>query len=115
MSTDLSADKKVGARIRYFREQQGIKQKELAQDIHVSPSFLNRIEKGTVRLTLDYICSICDVLNINPRDVLCDILVRDTDATQNLSDEITFLIESLLSSEQSKILNILKLLYPNFN
>ena len=73
MSTDLSADKKVGARIRYFREQQGIKQKELAQDIHVSPSFLNRIEKGTVRLTLDYICSICDVLNINPRDVLCDI------------------------------------------
>lgn len=38
MSTDLSADKKVGARIRYFREQQGIKQKELAQDIHVSPS-----------------------------------------------------------------------------
>lgn len=39
MSTDLSADKKVGARIRYFREQQGIKQKSWLRISMYLPAF----------------------------------------------------------------------------
>ena len=43
----------IGERIRYIRESKGITQNTLAESIHVTPSYISRIERGSSTPTLD--------------------------------------------------------------
>ena len=64
----------IGERIRCLRISKGLTQYDLAQAIHISSSFMNRIEKGSSTVSIEYVCSIANALDVTPQDILCDIV-----------------------------------------
>ncbi len=99
---------KIGERIRYLRESKGITQAELAQLIHISPSFMNRLEKGSSTPSLEYICSISDALDITPQDILCDLFVYNDDLST--PEKIKILVQKFPPEKQLLILDLLNYL-----
>ena len=60
----------IGKRIRSFREQANLSQKELASRIGVSNARLSNWEQGLNRPDADTIPAICEALSISPNDLL---------------------------------------------
>lgn len=60
----------IGARIRKYREMQGISQKEMAQRIGVSNSRVSNWEQGINRPGADILAEICKALNVSPSEML---------------------------------------------
>lgn len=62
-----------GERIKTIRKSQGITQAKLAETLHISSSFMSRIENGSSSLTLDFVCEIADALQVTRQEVLRDV------------------------------------------
>ena len=60
----------IGARIRKYREDRGLSQKDLASLIGVSNSRVSNWEQGINRPDADIIADICRALNVSPGDLL---------------------------------------------
>ena len=66
---------KIGPKIKAFRRQLGLQANKLAEELNISPSYLNLIEGGKRKIDGDLLLKICDKLNIcllytspSPRD-----------------------------------------------
>ena len=59
----------VGARIRAIRRERGMSQRELADELGVTPMTISHYERGGVKLSLEMFHRICDALDI-PEDYL---------------------------------------------
>ena len=103
----------IGERIRYLRESKKIKQNELANGIHVSPSFMNRLENGSSPPSIEHICNIAQVLNVTPQDILCDIFVYSDEVST--SEQIKILVERFAPEKQQALLDTLKFLADRFD
>lgn len=66
----------IGSRIRKYREQAGLSQKELAQRIGVSNSRVSNWEQGVNRPDADILGNICRALNVSPSELL-DVHLTD--------------------------------------
>ena len=66
----------IGNRIRKYREEIGISQKELAQKIGVSNGRVSNWEQGINRPDADMLAEICIVLNVSP-SLLLDVHIND--------------------------------------
>lgn len=84
----------VGARIRYFREKEGITVNKLANKSGVSQSYLRDVELGNKQPTIEYLEYICYGLNIS--------LVDFFNIDEELSD-FEYAVRTL-TSEQKKLL-----------
>lgn len=71
----------IGRNIRHYRRLQGIRQKELAECIHVSDQHISHIENGHTKLSLVTLVSIANVLKID-----CNTLLGHT--LNNLMDTV---------------------------
>jgi len=60
----------IGARIRKYREQRRLNQKEFAQQIGVSNSRVSNWEQGINRPDADILADICRVLEVSPSELL---------------------------------------------
>lgn len=69
MSTD-ERKKRMGARIKMLREQQGLSQRKLALMIGSNQTHIWQIENGTVNVGLDILCRLADALEVNVRDLI---------------------------------------------
>ena len=69
MSTD-ERRKRMGARIKTLREQQGLSQRKLALMIGSNQTHIWQIENGTVGVGLDILCRLADALEVNVRDLI---------------------------------------------
>ncbi|RHO42169.1 XRE family transcriptional regulator [Eggerthella sp. AM16-19] len=69
MSTD-ERRKRMGARIKTLREQQGLSQRKLALMIGSNQTHIWQIENGTVNVGLDLLCRLADALEVNVRDLI---------------------------------------------
>lgn len=99
----------IGERIRFIRNSKGMTQRALAYAIHVTPSFINHIEKGISTPSLEHICNIANALKVTPQDVLCDIFVfPETDCS--ISEKIKHTAEKLPIDKQQEILDVLEFL-----
>lgn len=67
----------IGARIRKYREQRGLSQKELSEILHVNNSRVSNWEQGINRPDADILADICRALNVSPSDLLDVHLVPD--------------------------------------
>lgn len=61
----MSTDSNLGARLRMVRRQQGLNQKELAEQIGISPSYLNLIENGKRPLSASVLIRLAQALSID--------------------------------------------------
>lgn len=62
--------KRLGARIKALREQQGLSQRKLALMIGSNQTHLWQIENGTVNVGLDILCRLADALEVNVGDLI---------------------------------------------
>lgn len=67
----------IGTRIRKFRERQGLSQKEFAKLIGVSNARVSIWEQGLNRPDVDILASICNVLRVDPNELLDIRLNKD--------------------------------------
>lgn len=86
-------------------------QAELAQAIHISNSLMNRLEKGSSTMSLQYVIDIANALQVTPQDILCDIFVYNN--TSSTAEEIKLLVEKLPPKYQELVLNTLKYIISN--
>ena len=54
-----------GSRLRSTRLEKGISQKELAQKMGVTAVYLSHVEHGRRSVSMDTLCSICQVLEVS--------------------------------------------------
>lgn len=66
--TELS--KEIGKLLRATRLEQGITQEFLALQCGIDRSYLGRIERGEVNLTVEKLYEITSALNVNVKDLL---------------------------------------------
>jgi len=62
--------KNVAGSIRSVREKLGYSQEYMAVKLHVSQNTYSKIELGYVKLTLDRFFKICQVLEIDPTEII---------------------------------------------
>lgn len=98
---------KIGERIKLLRESKNMSQRDLADSIHVTPSFLCRIENGSSRPNIDCICDIAKALHCTPQDILCDIFEYPDEIT--ISDKIKIIVEKFPKERQQILLETLQL------
>ena len=55
---------KIGPKIKAFRRQLGLQANKLADELNISPSYLNLIEGGKRKIDGDLLLKICEKLNI---------------------------------------------------
>ena len=55
----------LGPKIKAFRRQLGLQANKLAEDLNISPSYLNLIEGGKRKIDGDLLLLICEKLNID--------------------------------------------------
>ena len=67
----------IGSRIRKYREERKLTQKELAQRIGVSSSRVSNWEQGINRPDADTIAKICKALTVSPSELLDVYLCED--------------------------------------
>lgn len=60
----------IGQLIRNRRTQQKLTQESLALQCGIDRSYMGRIERGEVNLTVEKIYEIASILKVNPKDLL---------------------------------------------
>lgn len=98
----------IGERIKLLRETKNISQRELADMIHISPSFLCRIENGSSMPNLDCVRDIAKALKYTPQDILCDMFEYPEEVT--ISDKIKIVVEQFPMEKQIVLLETLQFL-----
>ena len=93
---------KTGERIKTIRKSQGITQAKLAETLHISSSFMSRIENGSSSLTLDFVCEIADALQVTRQEVLRDVFTYTKDDSILISKKIEINIQKFSPEKQSR-------------
>lgn len=99
----------INERIKLIRESKNISQADLAKSLHISKSFMNRLENGSSTLSLPYIIALANALDVTPQEILCDIFVYDDSIST--AEEIKNLAEQFSPEHQQLILDSLKFFY----
>ena len=80
---------KIGPKIRAFRRRLGIQANKLAEELGISPSYLNLIESSKRRIDGDLVLKVCKVLQINLSDLTSrSDLNLENNISELLSDEL---------------------------
>ncbi|ASZ11822.1 helix-turn-helix domain-containing protein [Chitinophaga pendula] len=66
--------KLVGSRLQYHRLEKGIKQEFIASHLHVSKSYVSKVENGRTPLQLVLFVRYCSILDISIHEILDDML-----------------------------------------
>jgi len=82
-------DLKIGPKIKAFRRQLGIQANKLAEQLGISPSYLNLIEGGKRRIDGDLLLKVCQELKIELSDLT-------TKSDHNLANNISELLDDEL-------------------
>lgn len=72
----------IGNRIRKYREEKGLNQKQLAELIHVSNGRISNWEQGINRPDADILAELCRVLDVSP-----SLLLGVTLSSEELNDD----------------------------
>ena len=103
----------VGKRIRSLRTSCGMTQADLAEKLHVSRCYQCRIENGSSTISIDYIQSVADVLQITPQEILCDIFVCPQESST--AEQVKILIEKLPPEDQNLTLDTLQRIFSHLD
>ena len=65
----MRIDNKIGKKINVFRQKLGLQANKLAEQLNISPSYLNLIESGKRNIDGDLLLKICQELRIELSDL----------------------------------------------
>lgn len=78
----------IGKRIRQARIEQSMSQEMLAEQCGISTSFLGHIERGTRKMSLETLVTLCSVLHISADYLLIDELPTSDPIVTNLLNSV---------------------------
>ena len=82
-------DSKIGPKIKAFRRQLGMQANKLAEELNISPSYLNLIEKGKRKIDGDLLIKTCEKLRIELSDLTSKTdLNLENNISELLGDEL---------------------------
>ena len=82
-------DSKIGPKIKAFRRQLGMQANKLAEELEISPSYLNLIEKGKRKIDGDLLIKVCEKLRIDLSDLTSKTdLNLENNISELLGDEL---------------------------
>ena len=86
----VNFDKELGLKIKNYRRKLGLQAKKLAQQINISPSYLNLIESGKRKIDGDLLLKISQELRIDFSDLSLneEIDINNSDKTIENNKEI---------------------------
>ena len=98
-------DKRIGRRIKQYREKKGFTQEQLAEKIGVSTNYISAIERGAVFPRCENLISILNSLEISANEIFVDVLVKAYEINASvLSEEI----RTLPYEEQRRIFSVVE-------
>ena len=83
-------DLKIGPKIKAFRRQLGLQANKLAEDLSISPSYLNLIESGKRKIDGDLLLNVCEKLNIQLSDLTSKTDINLQNTISEILDENLF-------------------------
>ena len=82
-------DNKIGPKIKAFRRQLGMQANKLSEELNISPSYLNLIEKGDRKIDGDLLLKVCEKLRIELSDLTSKTdLNLENNISELLADEL---------------------------
>ena len=72
----MNINSDIGTKIKKFRQQLGLQAKKLAEQLEISPSYLNLIESGKRNIDGDLLIKICNELRIELSDLTSEIEIN---------------------------------------
>ena len=82
-------DNKIGPKIKAFRRQLGMQANKLSEELNISPSYLNLIEKGERKIDGDLLLKVCEKLRIELSDLTSKTdLNLENNISELLADEL---------------------------
>ena len=98
----------VGNKIRFYRKLNEFTQEELGEILDIDQSYLGRIERGEINITLETLIKIAGALHIDPSKLL-EYSGKDSDDKKNeILNKIEFSISSLNTQELINFYSILE-------
>ena len=97
--------KLIGQRIKTKRKEKGFTQENIAEQLDISVSYISRIERGAVKISLETLVKISDVLNVSATFLLGGSITTESNYLQNELSDIT---KHFNSDNMSLILDIAK-------
>ena len=107
MNMDFS---NIGKRLQETRMQNKISQKEMAEKLDISISYISQLEKGKVNTEFENFVKICDFLNVSIYEVLNE---KNENIIRYMDKELYELIIKCSIEKQKFIYHMVKLLLKN--
>ena len=82
----MQINSQIGVNIRKFRKQLGLQANKLAEQLSISPSFLNLIESGKRNIDADLLLKICEELRIELSDLKTDKIINLNNSKNAISN-----------------------------
>ena len=82
----MQINSQIGENIRKFRKKLGLQANKLAEQLSISPSFLNLIESGKRNIDADLLLKICEELRIELSDLKTDKIINLNNSKNAISN-----------------------------
>ena len=100
-------DKRIGKRIKQRREELGITQEDLAEQLGLPAHYLSTVERGATFPRIERLIDIINGLDTSADAIFCDVIVRSSDTRASILSEQ---IGNLPLDERNKILDMVELM-----
>ena len=98
----------IGRRIQISREDAGLTQEQLAEQLGLSPQFISIIERGSAGASLETIVKLCGVLDVSSDWILLG--KRETPTAQSIAARLSPLTEEQLVAADRLVADLAVLL-----
>ena len=98
-------DSRIGPKIKAFRRQLGIQANKLAEQLNISPSYLNLIEGGKRKIDGDLLLKVCHELKIELSDLTSKSDLNLANNISELLDDKLFEDLDILGPEVQDLVN----------
>lgn len=97
--------KALGQRMKQYRKRKGMTQERLAERLDISVSYVSRVERGAVKVSLETLAKIAAVLEVSPADLLGGMAKNDFNY---LNRELAEIVQNMDAEKIRLLTNIAK-------
>ena len=99
-------DKRVGKRIKQYREKLGLTQEEFAEKLSLAPGYISTVERGITFPRYEKLIAIINTLGVSADAIFCDVLDSTVYKETVLSEKLV----DLNPESRQRILQLVELM-----
>ncbi|WP_339241263.1 helix-turn-helix transcriptional regulator [Paenibacillus sp. FSL F4-0243] len=98
----------VGKKIRQHRKAANLTQEKLGEILSMDPSYIGRIERGEVNITLETISKVAEALRISPYEFFKPSKINKNTEKNDLIEKLNIMIMNLHIDDLKVVFRIIK-------